>query len=153
MSGEALQSAHCLPSPVTAIEDWLRGRARSVPARKPAQLRQLQFHCGKPPPAADPSTLIRTKTAPGQHAWRDAAPYTYRVAMYIVISKPKRMSSKDGLAHFIAISEVVFDPHGSASDDSRLAERHHYLGRRLLRSMFVKCRLTCPVNAATHTRG
>src|SRR5262245_66324 len=33
----------------------------------------------------------------------------YRVAMYIVISKPKRMSSKDGLDHFIAISKVVFD--------------------------------------------
>jgi hypothetical protein len=32
---------------------------------------------------------------------------TYRVAMYIVISKPKRMSSKDGLDQFIAISEVV----------------------------------------------
>jgi hypothetical protein len=26
--------------------------------RKPAQLRQLQFHCGKPPPAAEPSTRI-----------------------------------------------------------------------------------------------
>jgi len=40
---------------------------------------------------------------------RDAAPATYRVEIYIVISKPKRMSSKDGLDHFIAISRIVFD--------------------------------------------
>jgi hypothetical protein len=26
--------------------------------RKPSQFRQLQFHCGKPPPAADPKTMI-----------------------------------------------------------------------------------------------
>jgi len=31
---------------------------RTVPLRSPAQLRQLQFHCGNPPPAADPSTRI-----------------------------------------------------------------------------------------------
>ena len=36
-------------------------------------------------------------------------PSSYRVAMYIVISKPKRMSSKDGLDHFIATSGVIFD--------------------------------------------
>jgi hypothetical protein len=28
-----------------------------VPFRTPSQLGQLQFHCGKPPPAAEPSTL------------------------------------------------------------------------------------------------
>src|SRR5262249_22540107 len=33
---------------------------RSVPARSPEQLRQLQFHWGKPPPAADPRTRILT---------------------------------------------------------------------------------------------
>src|SRR5262245_40786088 len=33
----------------------------------------------------------------------------YRVAIYIVISKPKRMSSKDGLDQFMMISEIVFD--------------------------------------------
>jgi hypothetical protein len=26
--------------------------------RTPSQFRQLQFHCGKPPPADEPSTLI-----------------------------------------------------------------------------------------------
>jgi hypothetical protein len=33
--------------------------ARTAPARTPAQLRQLQFHCGKPPPAAVPSVVMR----------------------------------------------------------------------------------------------
>src|SRR2546428_12390971 len=61
MSGEALTSAHWRSSPpLTAIEDWVLGRARRVPLRTPEQLRQLQFHWGKPPPAADPSTLILT---------------------------------------------------------------------------------------------
>ena len=46
--------------PVTAIEDWVLARARAVPSRTPAQLRQLQFHWGNPPPAADPSTRIFT---------------------------------------------------------------------------------------------
>jgi hypothetical protein len=61
ISGEALTSAQETPTlPATAIEDWVRACARSVPFRKPAQLLQLQFHCGKPPPAADPSTRIFT---------------------------------------------------------------------------------------------
>jgi len=57
-SGEALintQSGE--PSP-TMMEDWVRGVALMVPARNPAQLVQLQFHCGKPPPAAEPKTCI-----------------------------------------------------------------------------------------------
>jgi hypothetical protein len=52
--------------PVTAIEDWVRAEPWKVPARMPAQLGQLQFHCGKPPPAADPSTRIFT--------WKTSAP-------------------------------------------------------------------------------
>jgi hypothetical protein len=50
--------AQSSPSP-TAIDDWVRARVRIVPWRRPAQLRQLQFHCGKPPPAAEPSTCTR----------------------------------------------------------------------------------------------
>ncbi len=44
----------------TKIDDWVRGLHRTPPERTPAQLRQLQFHCGKPPPAAEPRTLMRT---------------------------------------------------------------------------------------------
>src|SRR5271165_3134142 len=60
MSGEALTSAQELP-PATAMEDWVRARARIVPSRSPEQLGQLQFHWGKPPPAADPRTRIFTQ--------------------------------------------------------------------------------------------
>lgn len=67
MSGETLTSAQPGTSPGpsvrpgapwTAIEDCVRGFARLEPERTPAQFRQLQFHCGNPPPAAAPSTLI-----------------------------------------------------------------------------------------------
>ena len=40
------------------MEDCVRLRVCNVPARYPLQLGQLQFHWGKPPPAADPSTRI-----------------------------------------------------------------------------------------------
>src|SRR5580692_5821080 len=61
MSGEALTSAQAAGlSPVTAIDDWVRARVCRAPLRTPAQLRQLQFHCGKPPPAAEPNTRIFT---------------------------------------------------------------------------------------------
>ncbi|MBA2594623.1 MAG: hypothetical protein H0U97_21250 [Gammaproteobacteria bacterium] len=53
-----MNNTHSSPSP-TAIDDWVRACARIVPWRRPAQLRQLQFHCGKPPPAAEPSTYTR----------------------------------------------------------------------------------------------
>jgi hypothetical protein len=55
------QEAWVRPAATPALiarEDWVRERARRVPLRTPEQLRQLQFHCGKPPPAADPRTLI-----------------------------------------------------------------------------------------------
>jgi hypothetical protein len=41
-----------MPLALTAMEDWVRALALSVPLRRPLQLWQLQFHCGKPPPAA-----------------------------------------------------------------------------------------------------
>src|SRR5579862_5206073 len=59
-SGEALQRTQWDPSIETAIEDWLRGVAFSEPFRTPLQFRQLQFHCGKPPPAAEPRMRIST---------------------------------------------------------------------------------------------
>src|SRR5215469_15454117 len=88
MSGEALTSAQDPSvSPVTAIEDCVLGWARTVPARTPAQLRQLQFHWGKPPPAADPSTRIFTVHRRYQ-----------RLAIYRVISMPNRMSIARGVS-------------------------------------------------------
>jgi hypothetical protein len=58
-SGDAFTSTH-ESLPPTAMDDWVRARPRSVPARHPLQFGQLQFHWGKPPPAADPSTRIFT---------------------------------------------------------------------------------------------
>src|ERR1700740_3407871 len=64
MSGEALTSTQeARSSPQTATEDCVRRSARSVPARTPEQFRQLQFHWGNPPPAADPSTRIFTASS------------------------------------------------------------------------------------------
>src|SRR5262245_53582141 len=59
MSGLAFATYHRSPSALTAIDDWVRGLARTVSLRKPAQLRQLQFHCGNPPPAPEPRTWTR----------------------------------------------------------------------------------------------
>jgi hypothetical protein len=52
-----LSSTHRSPSRVTANADCVRWLRPGLPARTSAQLRQLQFACGKPPPAAEPNTL------------------------------------------------------------------------------------------------
>src|SRR5277367_7051637 len=71
MSGEALTRAHALGvSPQTAIEDCVRARVCTAPLRTPAQLRQLQFHCGKPPPAAEPNTRILKGIVPASQPHR-----------------------------------------------------------------------------------
>src|SRR4051794_11200685 len=58
MSGEALTRTQSMPSSLTAIDDWVRLTASMVPLRTPSQLKQLQFHCGNPPPAAEPRIRI-----------------------------------------------------------------------------------------------
>ncbi len=58
ISGEALNSTQLTLSVLTAIEDCVRGLALILPLRKPSHIGQLQFHCGNPPPAAEPNTLI-----------------------------------------------------------------------------------------------
>src|ERR1700738_4986395 len=112
MSGDTLTRAQPVESaPRTAMDDWVRARARTVPERTPAQLRQLQFHCGNPPPAAAPSTLIFMALAAGEGSdaarLRGSTPsglsamVDQRLLMYIVISMPKRMSIASGVSHFI----------------------------------------------------
>ena len=69
----------------------------------PAQFRQLQFHCGNPPPAADPSTRI-FKGSAGAARLRGLTPgLLQRLAMYIVISMPKRKSIACGVSHFMTL--------------------------------------------------
>src|SRR5262245_1823944 len=81
-SGEAFTSAQLVSlPPETTMEDWVRARARNAPRRRPAQLGQLQFHWGKPPPAAEPSTLIFThRPSQRDEAWDPLTQVPYRAA-------------------------------------------------------------------------
>src|SRR5580704_13181248 len=119
MSGEALTSAQAWGSvPRTTIEDWVRACVRNEPRRTPVQLRQLQFHWGKPPPAADPRTRIFTIRSVSQGLWGPATerargarwpgssrPHSnvQRLLMYIVISMPKRKSVACGVSQRIVL--------------------------------------------------
>ena len=124
MSGEALNRMPSAPSSGrTKIDDCVRGLARTPPERTPAQLRQLQFHCGKPPPAAVPSVVMRIigpiETTPRRT--RPAGrcidtPRLQRAATYIVISKPRRISVATGVCHCMEVSfrvEVATAPAGT----------------------------------------
>ena len=57
-SGEALIRNHRRRSTLTATDDWVRGGA--APERTAAHTGQPQFHCGEPPPAAEPRTRSHT---------------------------------------------------------------------------------------------
>src|SRR5262245_9627108 len=57
-SGETFSKNHAPPSALTATDDCVRGRTSGEPARTAAQLKQRQFHCGTPPPAAEPRMRI-----------------------------------------------------------------------------------------------
>src|SRR5208282_6208138 len=58
-SGEALNKNQARLSWHIATCVWVRPFPLKVPARNEWQLRQLQFHCGKPPPAAEPRISMR----------------------------------------------------------------------------------------------
>src|SRR4051812_741512 len=57
-SGEALTMNHRRRSAVTATDDWVR--AEPAPERTATHTGQPQFHCGEPPPAAEPNTRSNT---------------------------------------------------------------------------------------------
>ena len=63
-SGEALARNHGPSAPRIASDDCVRGRA-AVPVRAASHVGQRQFHCGKPPPAAEPR--IRARTGDGRN--------------------------------------------------------------------------------------
>ncbi len=63
-SGLAFKSTQKLPSALTAKDAWLRGFTAGSPERARRQLRRLKFHCGNPPAAAAPSTLISMRNLP-----------------------------------------------------------------------------------------
>ena len=57
-SGDAPSKNQIWPSGEKASWVCVRDVAFRVPERRLEQLRQPQFHCGKPPPAAEPRILI-----------------------------------------------------------------------------------------------
>src|ERR1700730_6638788 len=67
-SGEAFKRNQSDESGDTATCAWERARAFIVPKRKALQFGQLQFHWGKPPPAAEPRTLTRIRFS-GDSEW------------------------------------------------------------------------------------
>nr|GLK33758.1 hypothetical protein GCM10017611_06010 [Rhodococcus wratislaviensis] len=64
MSGEALSRNHCCRSALTAIDDWERELQGRDPVRAARHGGHVQFHCGNPPPAADPSTRTHKPITP-----------------------------------------------------------------------------------------
>src|SRR5262249_14741270 len=56
-SGVALRRIHCSPSPERARLAWVRGLTRVSPLQARRHTGHRQFHCGKPPPPAEPSTI------------------------------------------------------------------------------------------------
>jgi hypothetical protein len=59
------------PSALTASEAWWRGLAAGSPVRARWQAGALEFHWGKPPPAAAPSTTTRINAC--STAWEGGA--------------------------------------------------------------------------------
>ena len=58
-SGDALRSNQVASTGEIATCAWVRAWPFKTPLRKRSQFEHLQFHWGKPPPAAEPRTLIR----------------------------------------------------------------------------------------------
>jgi hypothetical protein len=58
-SGDALRSSQDSPSAPTATLDWVRAATRGSPAQASRHTGHRQFHCGNPPPAAEPRTRAR----------------------------------------------------------------------------------------------
>jgi len=58
ISGDVLNNSQSVPVDEMAMEDWVRELDLLMPLRWFEHWLQLQFHCGNPPPAADPKTRI-----------------------------------------------------------------------------------------------
>jgi len=64
----------------------------------------LEFHCGKPPPAAEPSTTTRTVASPGIRDGRKSYYFTLAQA-YALISVPTAISTILGFFQGMVSSE------------------------------------------------
>jgi hypothetical protein len=76
----------------------VRGCTRASPAHASRHVGQPQFHCGKPPPAAEPMT--RAVNRPFRI---DASGDQNSAGKYPLISRPMQISTRVGVVHDMAI--------------------------------------------------
>jgi hypothetical protein len=100
MSGEAFKMNHDLPSLETATEAWVRGFVAGSPPRARRQAGAFEFHCGKPPPAAEPRTTTRMADCP-ETAPAGARVYLMTAQAYELISRPTAISTIRGFVHMV----------------------------------------------------
>jgi len=86
------------PSAVTARLAWVRGRTRASPAHAKRHVGQRQFHCGKPPPAAEPRTRAVNRPIQDRRKWADQN----SAGKYPLISRPTQISTRVGVIHDMA---------------------------------------------------
>ena len=89
MSGEALNRTQLSESAQTVIDDCVRAVKRGLPWRQAWQLGQLQFHCGNPPPAAEPRTWTFKLRIPGGSASVEAVLNTNQPAGFYPAGWPR----------------------------------------------------------------
>jgi len=97
-SGEALRSNQVVEDAETATCVCVRGWPFSTPCRKRLQFEHPQFHCGKPPPAAEPRTLTRIQNYSSAFA-------------YELTSQLRQISSCWGVVHSMVVPPVL-EPYG-----------------------------------------
>ena len=103
--------------PIAAVrrdgDGCLRAGGACSPARAARLTGPLQFHCGTPPPAADPRTRIRKamSLAATSPAGQPAGKRRYSAQAYALISRPTEIRRIRGVVHFFMRSSfrpVVF---------------------------------------------
>jgi hypothetical protein len=97
-SGDALRRNQREGTGETATCACVRGRVLPLPLRAALQFEQLQFHWGKPPPAAEPRTFTRIPTLPPMTAWGGPKNYSSALA-YELTSQLRSISSCFGVTH------------------------------------------------------
>ena len=129
ISGDAFKTAHSVPLALRASEDWVC--AGIVPARARLQFSHPQFHCGKPPPAADPRTCARNVNATLRaQKYQNRSPSSCSRSPsgpYMLISIPHSISRIIGFDHAIVFPpQVTFSQLQVFVATSRLSMRLRY---------------------------
>src|SRR5260370_42482387 len=105
MAGGAFRTNRVWGSLEWAIEAWVGRFAAAPPRRARRQAGAFEFHCGKPPPAAEPRTTTRMVDCP-ETAPAGAKAYLTTAQAYELISKPTAISTIRGFVH-MAIPTII----------------------------------------------